>query len=173
MSVAAAAVPVRRQRLDLRGQRGVGQTRADALGDIESGGPARHVFDAAVGQFHMNSFSHDRACSRAFSHVRSILVVITGLEEINSRFRHPVNQPMFLRDAARPAACQLECFNGSGLPIPSNGSRMTASTSSSIHSATLRSVFAQYSRSSRNFGWKTASRLACRVQSDLPPQLAQ
>src|SRR5271165_7159736 len=56
MSISAAAV--RRQRFDLRGQCGVCQTRADALGDIECGGPARHVFDAAVGQFHLNGFRH-------------------------------------------------------------------------------------------------------------------
>ena len=49
-----------KKRLDLRGQRGIGQARADALGDIEGGGPARHIFDAAVGQFHMNGFRHDK-----------------------------------------------------------------------------------------------------------------
>ena len=57
--VAVATASVMRQRLDLGGQCGVSQTRADALGDIECGGTTRHVFDAAVGQFHMNVFSHD------------------------------------------------------------------------------------------------------------------
>ena len=59
MMAIAAAISIRSQRLDLGGKCGIGQTWADALGDIESGGPARHVADAAVGQFHMNSFSHD------------------------------------------------------------------------------------------------------------------
>ncbi len=59
VTISAAAVAVRGKRLDLRSQCGVSQARADALGDVEGGGPARHVFDAAVGQFHMNIFSHD------------------------------------------------------------------------------------------------------------------
>ena len=61
VSIAAADifVPVGSQRPDLSGECGIGQTRADAFGDVEGGGPARHVFNAAVGQFHMNGFSHD------------------------------------------------------------------------------------------------------------------
>src|ERR1022692_4414508 len=63
VSVAAAAIPVRSQRPDLRGQSGVRQSRADALRNIECGSPARHVFDAAIGQFYMNIFGHDnRTC---------------------------------------------------------------------------------------------------------------
>ncbi len=57
--MAATTVSIRRQRLDLSCQGSVGQSRTDAFSDIEGGGPAGHVFDAAVGQFHMNSFSHD------------------------------------------------------------------------------------------------------------------
>src|SRR5580698_6614903 len=55
----AASISIGCERPDLGSQRGVGQPRANALGDIEGGGPARHVSDAAVGQFHMNIFSHD------------------------------------------------------------------------------------------------------------------
>src|ERR1039458_6004440 len=62
-------------------------------------------------------------------------------------------------------------FNGSGLPMPANGSLITASTSSRIRRATFRSVPTQYFRSSRNSGWKTASCSTDRAKSHLPPQL--
>ena len=62
---------------------------------------------------------------------------------------------------------------GSGLPRPENGSRMTASTRASTRSATRRSVSTQYRRSSRNSGWKAASRSALRfVKPDFTPQRA-
>src|SRR5208283_989150 len=62
-------------------------------------------------------------------------------------------------------------FNGSGLPMPVNGSFMTASTSSRIRSAAFRSAFTQYRKSSRNSGWNTPWRSAGRAKSHLPPQL--
>src|SRR5664280_99002 len=62
-------------------------------------------------------------------------------------------------------------FNGSGLPIPVNGSFITASTSSRVRSATFRSALTQYLKSSRNSGWNTAWRLTGRAKSHLPPQL--
>src|SRR5579862_3775008 len=55
--------------------------------------------------------------------------------------------------------------------MPENGSRMIASTRSRTRSATRRSVATQYRRSSRNSGWKTASRSApAFVKPDLTPQ---
>ena len=114
VSVAAAAISVGSQRLDLRGQRGVRQTRADALGDVECGGPARHVFDAAVGQFHMNIFSHDVGpISCAYRALSQVLVVVTGLEEIDTMLQDPVNQPVFLSDSPRPATRESK-FEGFG-----------------------------------------------------------
>ena len=46
-------------RLDLRGEGGVGQARADALRDVEGGGSLGYVFDAAVGQFYVDEFGHE------------------------------------------------------------------------------------------------------------------
>jgi hypothetical protein len=42
----------------LRGEGGVGETRADALGDVEGGGAAGDFFDAAVGEFYVDEFGH-------------------------------------------------------------------------------------------------------------------
>src|SRR5574341_1389494 len=68
-------------------------------------------------------------------------------------------------------------FNGSGLPIPSNGSRIIALMRSNARRATLRSVGAQYRKSSRNSGWNTASRsfliLLFFIQAEVPPQFFQ
>ena len=50
-------------------------------------------------------------------------------------------------------------FNGSGLPIPSYGSRITASIRSSTRSAAFRLVSGQYRKSSRHSSWSTALRL--------------
>jgi len=57
--VPVAAASIGRQRLDLGGERGIRQTRADALRDVKCRGPARHIFHTAVGQFHMNVFGHN------------------------------------------------------------------------------------------------------------------
>src|ERR1019366_7069652 len=62
-------------------------------------------------------------------------------------------------------------FNGSGLPIPVNGSFITASTSSRVRSAAFRSVLIQYLKSSRNSGWNPACPTTGRAKSHLPPQL--
>src|ERR1035437_4991214 len=62
-------------------------------------------------------------------------------------------------------------FNGSGLPIPVNGSFSTASTSSRVRSAAFRSVLTQYLKSSRNSSWNTACRSTGRAKSHLPTQL--
>src|ERR1035438_2786204 len=62
-------------------------------------------------------------------------------------------------------------FKGSGLPIPVNGSFITASTSSRIRSAAFRSVLTQYLKSSRNSDWNTACRSTGPAKSHLPPQL--
>src|ERR1019366_10214414 len=70
----------------------------------------------------------------------------------------------------QPARANL---NGSGLPIPVNGSLSTASTSSRVRSAAFRSVLTQYLKSSRNSGWNTAWRSTGRAKSHLPPQLVQ
>src|SRR5215470_6369716 len=69
-------------------------------------------------------------------------------------------------------------FNGSGLPTPSNGSRMIASMRSNAREATLRSVSTQYRRSSRNSGWNTASArsflaLLFFIQTEVLPQFFQ
>src|SRR5262245_14308036 len=69
-------------------------------------------------------------------------------------------------------------FNGSGLPSPSNGSRMIASMRSNSRRATLRSVSTQYRRSSRNSGWNTASARAFLallffIQAEIAPQFFQ
>jgi hypothetical protein len=44
--------------------------------------------------------------------VRTRLVVIPGLKEVDPAFTHPINQSMFLGDSSRPAACKyvLERF---------------------------------------------------------------
>src|ERR1035438_9329951 len=64
-------------------------------------------------------------------------------------------------------------FNGSGLPMPVNGSFSTASTSSRVRSAAFRSVLTQYLKSSRNSGWNTAWRSTGRAKPHLPPQLVR
>ncbi len=48
-----------RSRLDLGSECGVGETRADAVRDIEGGGTGGYLFDAAVGQLYMNEFGHE------------------------------------------------------------------------------------------------------------------
>src|SRR5208283_3117660 len=40
------------------GKRGVGQTRADGLGNVERGGAARDFLGAAVGELYMNAVGH-------------------------------------------------------------------------------------------------------------------
>ena len=53
-----AAIAVRRHRLYLRDQCRIGQTRADALGNFQRGGPSGNIFYAAIRQLHMNRFRH-------------------------------------------------------------------------------------------------------------------
>lgn len=70
------------------------------------------------------------------------------------------------RDHA-PAA---RCFSRSGFPIPVKGSLSTASTKSSARSAVFLSCRTQCFRSSRNSGWKTATRLPL-GKAKIPAQL--
>jgi len=72
--------------LDLCDEGGVGQARADAAGDVESGSSFGYVFDATVGQLYVDEFGHDLFtchCALGMAPVTndetSILVVITGL----------------------------------------------------------------------------------------------
>src|SRR2546429_3742193 len=63
------------------------------------------------------------------------------------------------------------CFRGSGLPIPLNGSRMTASTIASARRAVRGLASTHHTRSSRNSGWKTETRWRLLGETKLGPQL--
>jgi hypothetical protein len=62
------------------------------------------------------------------------------------------------RVSRRDQAPAAKYFNGSGFPIPVNGSRRVSSTIVRARKAIFRSVSTQYRKSSRNSGWKIASR---------------
>src|SRR5207249_448504 len=62
------------------------------------------------------------------------------------------------------------CLSGSGFPIPSNGSCITASTISRVRRAMRGLVSTHHARSSRNSTWKTETRRLL-LEAKLLPQL--